>query len=367
MAGTLGTGGAEKQLYYMVRSLIEEGVIVHVYSLTRGEYYETKLQELGVAPIWVGKHSNPLVRLVRITAELVSFHPHIVQAAHFFTNLYVAFGGCPLDAARIGSLRNDVHVDVAANGRWSRLLLQLPPILLANAHVARRNLLQYNVSSEKVFVLPNVIDLIAFDHAAEESIGISFRPEVPLVCMICRLVSQKRVDRFLEVLAMARMQISIEGVIVGDGPERNHLKKMATEMGLLSDGVTFLGHRDDVPTILTRADILILTSDHEGVPNVILEAMTARLPVITTPAGDAANIVQDKCTGYVHDFDDLDGMAQRLVQLARKSELRRQLGDAGRQRVEELYSYEDLSNRLFNTYRSIAAKTSNERLLKILA
>ena len=78
------------------------------------------------------------------------------------------------------------------------------------------------------------------------------------------------------------------GIIIGDGPELANLQAFAQQRGLSEENLLFLGRRDDVPAILRRAQIFMLTSDHEGFPNVLLEAMAARLPVITTPAGDLA-------------------------------------------------------------------------------
>src|SRR5262249_42873838 len=63
VAGTLGQGGAEKQLVYIANALHQAGVEVRVYSLTRGEFYESSLRALGIAPIWIGRFNTPLARV----------------------------------------------------------------------------------------------------------------------------------------------------------------------------------------------------------------------------------------------------------------------------------------------------------------
>jgi glycosyltransferase involved in cell wall biosynthesis len=146
---------------------------------------------------------------------------------------------------------------------------------------------------------------------------------------------------------------------------------------LLPDGVLFLGQREDVPAVLSRVDLLVLTSAYEGFPNVLLEAMAARLPVITVPAGDAGIVVQDGLTGYVVNPEDPEGaggevaitrgIADRLVCLAQSASLRRQLGDAGRRRVEQLYSFEILPSRLFSLYQEMARASGDRRLAHILS
>ena len=100
-------------------------------------------------------------------------------------------------------------------------------------------------------------------------------------------------------------------MIVGDGPLWTALHQRAQDLGLLPDGVAFLGRRNDVPALLGSADMLVLSSDHEGCPNVVMEAMAARRPVVTTPAGDAGVLVEDGVSGYVVPFDDVEAMADQ--------------------------------------------------------
>jgi Glycosyl transferases group 1 len=109
-----------------------------------------------------------------------------------------------------------------------------------------------------------------------------------------------------------------------------------------------------------------LTSDYEGFPNVVLEAMAARLPVISTPAGDAGLIVQDGLTGYVVEYDDINKMAERMIQLARSAALRRSLGEAGRRRVEQEYSHESLTVCLAGVFHRFARQYGRSSLCGLL-
>ena len=104
--------------------------------------------------------------------------------------------------------------------------------------------------------------------------------------------------------------------------------------------------------------MLVHCSEDEGLPNVVLEAMAARLPVITTPAGDAKIMVEDGHNGYVVPFDDITAMAERLVQLARKPSLKQAMGHVGRQQVERQYSYDRLADRLLSIYHRLLHEQS---------
>jgi glycosyltransferase involved in cell wall biosynthesis len=118
--------------------------------------------------------------------------------------------------------------------------------------------------------------------------------------------------------------------------------------------------------LLARSALLVLSSDYEGLPNVVLEAMAARLPVITTPAGDAGVVVQHGQTGFVVQPDDHQSMAACMVKLAQSPSLRAELGKAGRQRVEQEYNYESLADRLVEIFRSFASQEQRTALVELL-
>jgi glycosyltransferase involved in cell wall biosynthesis len=234
--------------------------------------------------------------------------------------------------------------------------------------MAKRNAEALGVQSKKIHVLPNVIDLADFDVQATHEATQFARMDTPKVVAVGRLVPEKRLDRYLGVLALARQKVpDLKGFLIGDGPERQRLESIANDLGLLPEGLQFFARWNGVPALLSHVQMLILCSDHEGLPNVLLEAMAARLPVITTAAGDAADVVQDGITGYVVPFDDIEGMAERMICLARSPDLRRKLGEAGRRRVELLYSSEGLANRLLCTYRSIAERQHDGYMIDLLS
>ncbi len=318
LAGTLGRGGAEKQLVYMARALQAAGVRVRVYTLGQHEFYEVALRDLGLAPTGVGHAGSPLLRLPTFAWALRRFRPHIIQAAHFYVNLYVALASRLFGSLDIGAIRSDVVLDLRGTGSWGPFLLRAPAALVANSHAARRTAVRLGVSSAKIHVVPNVIET-----------------STP----------------------------GLKGVVVGAGPERGSLEAHANRLGLLPDGLEFRGAVDDIPRLMAEADILALTSDNEGFPNVILEAMAARLPVITTPAGDAADAVEDGVSGFVVPFDAVEQLANRLVCLARAPTLRQELGEAGYARVNARYSCEGLTDRLLAVYRAVAQQTGHLHVL----
>jgi|GEM_PF-432218 len=367
IAGTLGQAGAEKQLVYMARSLQDAGADIRVYSLTRGEFYEAHLRELGIEPRWFASFGNvrfgniPL-RLVSLAAHLGRFRPHIVQSTHFFCNMYAGLCARLFGSLAIGAMRNDLNHERQACGRWTRLSLRLPSAIISNSRAALRGVDEFGIDPDSVIVLNNAIDLEDFDRrSGSSSADSAWVPGgLPVALAVGRMHPEKRFDRFLAALAVARCSSpTLRGVIVGDGPEWLDLRRRAQDLGLLPDNVLFVGRRNDVPALLRMADMLVLSSDHEGCPNVVLEAMAARRPVVATPAGDAGIVVEDGVSGYVVPFEDIEGMAARMSRLAESPELRRTFGEAGRCRVEEAHSYETLANRLISAYETIVQRRSS--------
>ena len=355
LAGGLGPGGAEKQLVYMARALSQARVAIRVYSLTQGDVYEAALRRSGISTVWVGRLGSPLLRVAAFTSALRAFRPHIVHAGHFFTNLYVSLAAKAHGAVAIGTVRSDGVHELATHGGWGRWLLRVPPDLLVNSWQARHNIESMGLAAERVHVLPNVIDVAAFDARASKAQQAPLLPGGPCVAAVGRLVPAKRFDCFLRALALARRRgAGLRGIVVGEGPERAELEALAGSLDLLPDGVAFLGLRADTAEILHQVELLALSSDHEGFPNVLLEAMAARRPVITTPAGDAARVVGEGRAGFVVALGDIEGMADRMVQLGTDPDLRRRLGEAGRARVEQLYDTPGLAGRLLEVYGAIA-------------
>jgi glycosyltransferase involved in cell wall biosynthesis len=168
-----------------------------------------------------------------------------------------------------------------------------------------------------------------------------------------RLIDSKRLDVFVKGLAIAvKDSPGIRGLVVGSGPDEQAGIELARQLNL--HNLEFLGERHDVPSILANADVLVSCSESEGCPNVILEAMAARLPVVTTPAGDSELLIEDGQHGYVFPFGEYQLLAERLIHLAANPEERTRMGQVGRQRVCQWHHYDGLAHRLLSIYNQIA-------------
>lgn len=287
VAGTLGLGGAEKQLTYIARALHEAGANVQVFCLARGEYYEAKLINIGIPIHWFGKHQHPVLRLFDLFGQLYRFRPDIVQSTHFFTNFYSSFVARMLGAIDIGAARNDIRYSVDAIPNLGYWLLQFPRFLVTNSIAAQQQAIFYRGYKKSVDYLSNIIDLEEFEQSSQQRVVIPTSNEnKKIVMLVANLKPVKRVERFLYALSIAlENNPDIVGWIVGDGSERTKLESLAVEIGLNSDKVRFWGHRDDVLALLKYANVLCLTSEKEGFPNVLLEGIADTLKESIRSAG----------------------------------------------------------------------------------
>jgi glycosyltransferase involved in cell wall biosynthesis len=141
-----------------------------------------------------------------------------------------------------------------------------------------------------------------------EALGISARSKV--VLSVGRLSKEKRQDVLIRSFGALRRATRFGDavlVLVGSGPERAGLGRLVHRLGL--DGsVIFAGQRDDVSSFYAMADVFVLSSDTEGTPNVILEAMNAGIPIVATKAGGLVEMLEDRRSGLLLSCGDVDGM-----------------------------------------------------------
>lgn len=355
LAGTLGRGGAEKQLVFMLRALKRAGVETRVLCLTKGEDYEAQIKSLGVEVEYVGAARNQWLRLLNIIRSLRRRRADVLQSAHFYTNIYAALAGKMLGIPSIGAIRNNLLSELEAHGTLGKFQLSLPQFLIANSGIGRQNALARGITPQKIEFVRNAVEIAPDEAEKQTAQTIKF-------LMVGRLVEQKRADRFVR-LASALVEkfpnLPLQFQIAGDGVMRGEIEQQARECNLLPDKLQFLGECRSMSEVYKQADALVLTSDYEGTPNVILEAMAHRLPVIAAKVGGVPEILNEDC-GILVEPDDENGLFEAAAGLINKPELRNQLGDAGFEYVKNNHSLDSLQKHLINIYAGLLDKGKKE-------
>lgn len=201
-----------------------------------------------------------------------------------------------------------------------------------------RRFCQYNgVPIEKLRVVSYAADMEAIDRVTPERAlefreRLGFRPDDVVVGSVGRLVEQKDYQTQLHAFALAASRVpGLRMAIAGDGPLRSNLEQMAGALGI-ADRVRFLGHHDDVPTLLRSADLFALSSKFEPFGVALLEAKAAGLPIVATAVNEIPDIVAHGQSGLLTLPENPAKMAALFVELAQDRYRRTRLG--ARARIE---------------------------------
>jgi glycosyltransferase involved in cell wall biosynthesis len=141
-------------------------------------------------------------------------------------------------------------------------------------------------------------------------------------------------------------------VFAGSGPLEQELRAEAERMGA-PDAVVFAGFRRDVPAVLAASDVLLLPSENECLPMVILEAMASGLPVIATDVAGISEAVEDGVTGRLVAAGDTEGLARAVIEILGDPDRAQAMGAAGRKRVETDFTAAKSAAAVFRLYEEI--------------
>ena len=352
----LEPGGAERNLVELVTRLDPRRFLPSVYSIAAAPAVDrsqltSRLAEAGISTNFLGcSEPGQYRQAIRGMAEAFRENrPALLQTFLFHANVIGATA-----ARRCGAIPVVAGIRVA--DRRSRLRLIFEKHMTRNVlrhvcvsdEVARFSQRVGRLPARKLVVIPNGIDVARFDNATAvsvESLGLSANRR--LLVYVGRIDRQKRVDRIIDVFHAAQGQLPDHDLlVVGDGPMSDAVKQRAESYGL-DDRVRLVGWRQDVPSILRTADLLLLTSDWEGMPNVVMEAMSASKPVVTLDTEGAVQLLGEASFEQIvrrADFQEeselVARLARQVVEIASQPGLAARLGEANRRRVEVEFAIE---------------------------
>jgi len=268
-------------------------------------------------------------------------HPVDVINTHSSADSWLAAGATRFWRKRPGIVRTR-HISAPVAKHWlARWLYQsATDHVVTTGERLRQTLINDNgMDPGHVTSIPTGIDVQHFapgDRARARS-GLGLPAEGMIVGIVATLRSWKGHAYLLEAFA-ERAQDNAYLLIVGNGPQREHLKQRIDELGIRRK-VIMPGNQSDVLPWLQSMDVFALPSyANEGVPQGLMQAMACELPVISTPVGSIDELVAADETGLMVEPKNAAALASALSRLLEDADLRRQLGRAGRQRVEQAYT-----------------------------
>ncbi len=358
-------GGAPRQVLQLVKHLREQGHEVGLVAAPEARLVEGA-EALGVK-IFPNRHFVRPVRpckdfraLYAVFCAIRTFNPDLVHA-HSTKAGYAARLAC---AILHKTVIFTAHGWAFTEGRnlWKRKPLAWAERLAAKATAKvicvsahdRELASRWKVAKpEQLVVIHNGIAPRPFLEADGTPLRREFGLEfTPMLTFVGRLVPPKD----LLILRQAFEDLP-EGIlmVVGDGELRPRAERFVREHRL-ETRVRFIGQRSDVPQILAASDVFVLSSRWEGLPYTIIEAMMAGLPVVATNVGGVSELVKDGVTGFLVPRRDPKALAEALQRLIDDPELRKRMGEAGRQKALREFTLDRMLRETEQVYAEVLGR-----------
>lgn len=362
---TLDRGGAEKQLALLAAGLPREDFDVRVCCLTRGGPWAEKLREHGISPHVIGKRWKVDPRTYsRLKRHIRDVRPDIVHTWLFACNTYGRAAALAAGVKRI--VAGERCVDLWK--RWphfvvDRRLARRTDRFITNSAAVRQFCAAHGIDADKFTVIPNGAPLPdEIDshqrEAARRSIvdELKLPPDTKIVGAVGRLWPQKNYKHLLWAMCLLKeIRRDFHLLIFGEGPHRWRLERYGRQVQILGEHVTLMGERGDVARFLPALRCYVNASAYEGQSNGVMEAMAAGLPVVATDIPGNRDLIVPEETGFLAPLGDRADMARWVNVLLDDQVLARRFGEAGRRRMGEHFSVEQMVARHAELYRELAA------------
>lgn len=356
----LSRGGAEKALLQLASTLDLtrfEPVVFSLSGLARD--LENSLvplfRDAGIETVELGltglRNAPSVFR--RLTRELKRRQVDVLQSFMFHANIFGRFAGraagVPVVCSGIRVAERDAPRRLALD-RWTRSLVDA--WVCVGESTAEFSRTVGRLPAKRVVSIPNgvrVADLEALERECANAdftwVPKPFGRRKRIVC-VGRLAPQKGFDRFLKNAATWAPQIANDWEIwiVGDGPERDALRRIVETNGL-ANVVFFAGWRPNVPEILASADLFALPSRWEGMPNALLEAASVGKAALCSDVEGVAEILGDDAAPQSCAFGDDKSWRDKTLTLTSDAALREELGRRNRNRVAQEFSVESATRK----------------------
>lgn len=358
VARNLLVAGAENMVSQLVSNINQDEYDVTLIITTNkyNNFLEERVEKSGVKIIYLGKKYSKGFDFSKITAffkmwtVLRKIRPQLIHthlSATIYTFPYVLFHKVIL----LHTVHNLPEKEIPKITQFLlSILIKLKkaiPIAISDI-IAKRISAHYKIGKENVPVIYNPVDLREFGIQQNKN---KLDGNITITT-VGRLTYQKNHKMLIEAFHLAKKKIkSMRLLIVGEGELRDELEKQV-ESKKLNNSIYFLGERNDIPEILNNTDIFVLSSDFEGLPLSLLEAMASGLPIIATRVGGVPDIITHSRNGLLVEKNDVEGLAEAIVNLTNNKSLRVKIGmnnieDSKKYDVETMVNkYEELYRKL---------------------
>jgi glycosyltransferase involved in cell wall biosynthesis len=351
---SLGWGGQEHRVLAELTGFRRRGHHVALLAPVESQVFQ-RATAAGIpcAPLRIGRLRFPF-EVVRLARWLRRERADIVNPHSSADGWLVGVAG---RLARVPLMIRSRHIDVTYPNAWlSRhaFTTLADHVLTTSDKITAHFQEVFHLPPARITTVPTGIDLEQFSPAGQRA-ELPLPPgpaDAPVIGMVSVLRSWKGHPTFLEAARRLRDEgFAARFVIVGEGPMQPVITRQIAELGL-AESVRLAGHREDVPAVLRALNALVIASTkHEGVPQIGLQALACRTPVVGSDAGGTPEIIRAGETGRNFPAGDAAALAAALRAACTETAATQTMTERGRQRVERQHSLDHMLDRLEEIYR----------------
>lgn len=330
-------GGTQRQIIELASRLNPSKFQTEIWLLISRDDMVPWARAKGLTPVWISRQAQvrPVIDQINLWRRLHEKPIDLLMLLTGVPNIWGRIlGHLPRIPLIVGTCRGENNLRL----QFEDWLWPLADHIICNSSLLKDlYLARYNIPSSRISVIPNGVDADYFQPSFINKKSGSF-----IVLCIARMVPDKDHQTLLHSFRLIASSYSqAELWLVGEGCCQKEIRALAAE--LFPPGkIKFIPGETDIRPLLNQADLLVLSSVNEGMPNVILEAMAAGLPVVATRVGGLAEVVIPGRTGWLVPPRDVTVLAAAISHLLGNRETRLAFGLAGRQLIERQFSMDTM-------------------------
>lgn len=357
-------GGTERQAVELLKRLDGERYDLRLAVLRKGGPFYKEIEPLFPVvqefPLTSFYDANAVKQLTRLCRLMMRERIDILHAHDFYSG-FIGSAAARLVGVKVIACQRHLKLSDRRVHLWgTRVIHRLADRILVNSEAIRERIVAENQSrSGKIVVVKNGI--VGVESAANNREDLrrelKLEGDVKLIGMVARLQEVKGHRFFIEAAARVLSSgVDAHFVLVGDGPLRSEIERQIGDLGITTR-VHLLGDRTDVAQLVSAFDLLVLASLHEGLPNAVMEAMAAGVPVVATAVGGAKELVRHGDTGYLAPPADAVALAERMLFTLGDEANRRRITDGARSHIAASFGMERMVESVEKLYDELVSVT----------